>query len=153
MLDDRLYRLADLQEFWLLDAFEVAVIFLVFASLHTCPLDTSVQLAVRSPASMFIFWISWTSWMGFDATSGVIASDDLGSLSCLFGIQDVNATFSQLVWEVPDVNQNLFDMSLFGSDLGDALNCDTVQSCVSDSDVNVLSSWIAVQMSVFREQM
>ena len=48
MLDDRLYRLADLQEFWLLDAFEVAVIFLVFASLHTCPLDTSVQLAVRS---------------------------------------------------------------------------------------------------------
>jgi hypothetical protein len=54
MLDDRYYRLVDLQEFWLLDAFGIAVIFLVFAFLHTCPLETSVHLAVRSTASTLI---------------------------------------------------------------------------------------------------
>ena len=137
LLDDRFYRLVDLQDFWLLFAFGNAVIFLVFAFLHTCPLETSMHLAVRPTASTLIFWTSWTSWIGLDTASGVIASDDLGSLSCLFGIQDVNATFSQLVWEVPDVIQNVIHMSLFGSDLGDALNCDTMQSCVADSDVNV----------------
>ena len=113
------------------------MIFLVIAFLHTCPSETSVHLAVRPTASTLIFWTSWTSWIGLDAASGVIAGEDLGSFSCLLGIQDVDATFSQPVWEVPDVIQNLFDMSLFGSDLGDALNCNTVQSCVADSDVNV----------------
>ena len=117
-------------------AFGITVSFLAFASFHTCPSETSVLSAGRPSASVQTFWTSWKSWIGTDATLEIMDNDAFDGFSNMLGIQDGDAMSSQPVRDVPDANQELLDMSLFGSGLGDALECDTVQSCVAETDVH-----------------
>ena len=117
-------------------AFGITVSFLAFASFHTCPSRTSVLSAGRPSASVQTFWTSWKSWIGTDATLEIMDNDAFDGFSNMLGIQDGDAMSSQPVRDVPDANQELLDMSLFGSGLGDALKCDTVQSCVAETDVH-----------------
>ena len=45
---------------------------------------------------------------------------------------------SQPARDVPDVNQELPNRSLFGSGLGVAFECDTALSCVAETDVHCI---------------
>ena len=52
----------------------------------------------------------------------------------MLSIQDADAMSSQLVRDVLEANPELGNGSLFGPGLGDAWECDTVQSCIAETD-------------------
>ena len=62
---------------------------------------------------------------------------------------------SQPARDVPDVNQELPNRSLFGSGLGVAFECDTALSCVAGADVNKalfearLQNWVILNGSIY----
>ena len=63
-------------------------------------------------------------------------NDAFEGFSNMLGIQDGDAMSSQPARDVPDVNQELPNRSLFGSGLGVAFECDTALSCVAETDVH-----------------
>ena len=134
-LDDRYDRLVEFQIFsvtWCLWDYSDHSCLLVS---HTCHSVTSDPFVALLFASVQISWTSWKSWTGTDIISGSMDEGSFTSFSGMLGIHDTDAMSSQPVMEVQAGNPQLGDTSLFGPGLGDALECDTVQSLVAEVDV------------------